>query len=966
LAKLGGSRGGQLDSVGSPGRLSTRIRGGTSSSFNSFFLKDSSKEGILASVGLGGSEFGGQAGSLCDPASCVTRFLQPHFLSSQEGYRKVQISNQSKTSEQDVTSKEVQNGNVKVNRQCAATGRLDSLTRPKRRLFPRAHPQGIEKISQIRARWEGLRVSVASVWSRNRALRVHKSASGLGTSSTQTTPKVVSVSGRLAPESDCERSVGEPDVDVGASDRFSGLHQKRGEVCTRPHSAIHISGRVLRLSSGYSPYSGRALVENAGMDPRSPVKGVQSSKRVVQGTGSFDLSPGLGSAGKAAVATASDSPKQSLVRQKYSGDVDPSVRVVQSPAPLVASGETGENGRLNQAVLTVGSDFYRRLKYGLGGSHRRFDVVRQVVPSRADSAYQLSRDASSHQSCPRGNRDIAGTTGAVGLGQHNCSGLHKQAGGHTLPYSVSVDGGAPVVSLSQQCRTASSPHSRFSERSGGLAEQETSDSGHRVESTSGCSQTANFGLGCSRDRFVCHSFQSQVPPVCVPSSGRQSRRSGRDVCGVERPDSLCVSSNGTGSPGPSQTARLDGENASDCSGLADKVMVPGNNRAIGGLPVGDSYMGQVAQTAQKVDFPPEPSNVPPTRLASVRGTLQQAGFSEEAALRISEHNRPSTNKLYQCRWGAFGRWCAERGTDPLQASVSVIADFLLSLFHKGLQPTSIRGYRTAISNTLKHQGMDVGADRQLGALLSNLQRECPRPVQSMPSWDLALVLRSLTRHPYEPLKKASDKFLTFKTVFLVALATGCRVSEIHALDVSTIRHTEGHRELHISPNLRFLSKTQRALDTQRQLAVVKIKALAPSLQEDMVEDRSLCPVRAVRYYLDRTSCHRRDQNRLFVSYISMHKEITKITISYWIKKVIQYAYTNWSSEDQSVLRFKAHDVRALAGSWAFRNSVPLVDIMQACSWKRHSTFSEFYLKDMATQAADLYHLGPLVVAQHLV
>jgi hypothetical protein len=153
---------------------------------------------------------------------------------------------------------------------------------------------------------------------------------------------------------------------------------------------------------------------------------------------------------------------------------------------------------------------------------------------------------------------------------------------------------------------------------------------------------------------------------------------------------------------------------------------------------------------------------------------------------------------------------------------------------------------------------------------------------------------------------------------------------------------------------------------QKQLAVIEVKALAPTLSRDLPEDRSLCPVRAIRYYLERTKAHIKGQSRLFVSYVANHKEIGKESVSLWIRKVIQKAYEHHTDEGKVVLNYRAHDLRGFASSWALFNSVVLTDVMNACTWKRHSTFSEFYLRDMASQADELYQLGPLIVAQQQV
>ena len=54
------------------------------------------------------------------------------------------------------------------------------------------------------------------------------------------------------------------------------------------------------------------------------------------------------------------------------------------------------------------------------------------------------------------------------------------------------------------------------------------------------------------------------------------------------------------------------------------------------------------------------------------------------------------------------------------------------------------------------------------------------PVPDHLAWNLSLVLHQLTKAPFEPIKEASLKHLTFKTVFLLALGSGKHRSEIHA------------------------------------------------------------------------------------------------------------------------------------------------------------------------------------------
>ena len=60
---------------------------------------------------------------------------------------------------------------------------------------------------------------------------------------------------------------------------------------------------------------------------------------------------------------------------------------------------------------------------------------------------------------------------------------------------------------------------------------------------------------------------------------------------------------------------------------------------------------------------------------------------------------------------------------------------------------------------------------------------------------------------------------------------------------------------------------------------------------------------------------------------------------------------------------RTHEVWALAASLAFRGTMDMEDILSACSLASHSTFTDFYLQDIALLSEGLHHLGPIVAAQ---
>ena len=68
-----------------------------------------------------------------------------------------------------------------------------------------------------------------------------------------------------------------------------------------------------------------------------------------------------------------------------------------------------------------------------------------------------------------------------------------------------------------------------------------------------------------------------------------------------------------------------------------------------------------------------------------------------------------------------------------------------------------------------------------------------------------------------------------------------------------------------------------------------------------------------------------------------------------------------------LIQVKAHDIRAFAASKAFYGGVSVDQIMQACHWKAHNIFTNFYLKDLTWSDTDNnMYLGPVVAAQQVL
>jgi hypothetical protein len=296
-----------------------------------------------------------------------------------------------------------------------------------------------------------------------------------------------------------------------------------------------------------------------------------------------------------------------------------------------------------------------------------------------------------------------------------------------------------------------------------------------------------------------------------------------------------------------------------------------------------------------------------------------------------------------------------------------VADFLLMLFReKSLAVSTLKGYRSAISTTLAAKGYTaVSTDPALHDLFRSFYLERPVPDRSFPEWDLALVLDAMRRPPFETLKAISLANLTFKTIFLLALASGKRRGELHALLHKGSGVSDRKDCFVLSFDRKFLAKTQRlGHPSQRALSV-------PALPYCERLERCLCPVRALQAYDLRVSAARLSASavKFFVAIKpGFQGDISANTISRWLVSAIRAAYEAAGSQFEllQIHGIRAHDVRAMSASLAFMRSVALEDIFQATSWRCHTTFTDFYLRDLSLQSDQLFKLGPLVVAQSVV
>ena len=612
---------------------------------------------------------------------------------------------------------------------------------------------------------------------------------------------------------------------------------------------------------------------------------------------------------------------------------------------------------------------YRRLKRRLGRSLRPKFYQGSVVRSGKKASHK----------CPRIEGGLPGPSrlqgpvpesNSVGCdGQLNSGSLHQQTRGNTLGRDVCspVEDHDLVPSLSHNIE--SQAHSRVPECDGRPAIQVQPSAVNRMVSAPTGLQTDLPEVVHTSCRLICHSPEPQTPSIRVSYPRPKGLGHRCSEHKLDQPHSICVPSYGSPSQGDPKDQAMPVPDHRNSPRLARDALVLGPSAALNRDPTATPSVNNPTQTVPQAGVPQQPPAHEPPRLVSRSGQLQEQGFSVEVAERIAAPQRSSTRTIYKSKWALFEKWCRENSVDFSTPSVKQISDFFMYLYQDlNRRPSTIDGYRTAIVDTLGPTAQHIAHNADLHRLLSSFHRDRPKSSRNLPKWNLSVVLNELTKAPFEPMKDTDLKHLTLKTAFLLALASGKRRSEIHAWVANKVSNLGQWEKVALFPSSDFIAKNQLAREGSQSVSPVTIPALTTIVDRQFKEDRTLCPVRALRFYLDRTKDLRGSRSLLFISFKKGHtSDIRPATLSSWLKQTILLCYKQADQQALDLVQVKAHDIRAFAASKAFYGGVSVDQIMQACHWKAHNTFTNFYLKDLTWSDTDnnLY-LGPVVAAQQVL
>ncbi|KAI2668522.1 Transposon Tf2-11 polyprotein [Labeo rohita] len=366
--------------------------------------------------------------------------------------------------------------------------------------------------------------------------------------------------------------------------------------------------------------------------------------------------------------------------------------------------------------------------------------------------------------------------------------------------------------------------------------------------------------------------------------------------------------------------------------LAGPSMVLGPDFFPRRLSLGDSRQERSPLTGRGLHSSPPAGAVEALGVASEGAHLLASGLSTKVVETILQSRAPSTRKLYALKWKLFTSWCRRHQQDPVNCPVGSVLEFLQDRLPAGLTHSTLKVYVAAIA--AYHAplgGLSMGKNPLVTRFLCGALTLRPPVRPRIPTWDLSVVLEALSRPPFEPIEEISYRFLTLKTVLLLALSSLKRVGDLQALSVAP-------SFLEFAPGLSkaFLYPRSGHHSTPRPV-VLQAFCPPPFRDPDQQKLNRMCPVRALDTYVHRAARWRKS-DQLFVCYGPPKKGLpaSKQTLSRWKVDAVCSSYE--FSDLPPPFGVKAHSTRSMAASKALLAGVPMQDICNAAGWSMPLTF----------------------------
>ena len=295
-------------------------------------------------------------------------------------------------------------------------------------------------------------------------------------------------------------------------------------------------------------------------------------------------------------------------------------------------------------------------------------------------------------------------------------------------------------------------------------------------------------------------------------------------------------------------------------------------------------------------------------------------YSERARQYAKEGKAENTKRAYQSAWRDFENWCMAQGHRAMPASVETIIEYLTSLADRGQKISTINVKRAAISSAhVMGSKNDPTKHGDVTILMKGITRTLARRGKTIPTKKEPLTLDAL-QAMLSTINLGTISGKRDKALLLLGYAGAFRRSELINANVEDVRTKK--RDLIITLPT---SKTDQEGEGLKK-------------HIEMLDDKTLCPVRAYRDYLNSGGINsgpifrRLDRNGCITG-----DRLTAQSVALIIKRMAKDAGLDWRS-------FSGHSMRAGFVTSAHLANATDSDIMAQTGHKSGDTL-RMYIRD---------------------
>lgn len=859
------------------------------------------------------------------------RFLQYIIPYSQE-IRQNKNSDKFETPQQAIKENSLQNGHNAKSDKSSATKRLGHFSGSVRCISSCSNLPKSQTVHEVLCKQSMLPMESHVLRGNFCPKNFHKIGNSCSSLSTNTEYTSCSVSRRLVNCESKQKSADSGSTEMPRSDSCIRFHHKCRKICTDSKSNCDILGGVVPLGQRSSTSNTRESRQSKFYDSDSDTKASEGYRLSEGFRGNGVLYRSHSECTSSHETHSTPSVKFLETNISKSGTTSSIYTTSEIPSAVVVK----FSQHAERPVFTVSNqhcyDHNRCFQVGFWGLHWVTDFSGGLEFGPATMAHQLFRNEGSNFDPETLSKPIKGQMCIDQKRQHQRSSIHQSSRGDEVSKPLFSDLGIMADSDSGRDRIEICPYSRQEKCVSRSVESGKNSPNRMVFEQDSCQSDFSF-MGKSNGGSVCLLREQTDGDILFLDSTPECLSNGctNDILGKHV--RICLSPNLSYSESVVLYEAVPLQNNSDSPIMATETLVSTNIGTTSGSSSSVTNLGESTESTQNENLPPKSPNVKFDSVAPLNRNFEAEGFSESTRKLLTASWRKGTQKDYVKKFEKYNSWCGEREINPYSATLDQIADFLTFLFESGLQYRTISGYRSMLSAVLPpYQNSPVGKHPFITRLIKGVFQSRPPKVRLLPEWDLDIVLEALQKAPFEPLSNSDMKSVTYKAVFLVAVTTYRRCSDIQSLRID-------HESMKVQEKgITFIRHGLSKQDRQNHFGM---KIFVPSFPEKQLLD----PKRALCIYMERTQNLRQnlsssDKGKLFLSLNAPHKPVSAPTISSWIVKVVQMAYTDKN------FKVRAHSTRAIAPSWALYNGASTKAIIEAADWATESTFVKHYLRDL--------------------